>query len=436
MILVGSPMRGLEGPFRRHYMRRVAVTGMGCVTPCGSSVEALWDNVRSGRSGVGEIRRFDSEEFPVHIAAEVRDFQPGEWGIDPKNARRLDLFAQYAMAASAQAMADAGFMDSGKPKEGSFDPERIGVIIGTGIGGMRAMEVQTDNLVRRGPGRVSPTLVPSAVPDVAGNEVALILGIKGLVCAVSTACSSANDAMAFACRAIKDGTADIVITGGAESTVSEIAIATFGNLKALSRQPGDPRQVCRPFDRDRSGFVMGEGAGILVLEDLEHARRRGATIHAIVAGYGQTCDSYHKTAPDPTATEAMRAMRQAMVMARVDPSDVDYINAHGTSTVSNDPMETLAIKRALGPAAYDTVISSTKSMTGHLIGASGAAEAIISICAIAEDVVPPTINLDNPDPDCDLDYVPLEARSLPVKVALSNSFGFGGHNASIVFKAP
>lgn len=417
-------------------MRRVAVTGMGCITPCGNSVEALWDNVRSGRSGVAEIERFDSEEFAVHIAAEVRDFQPREWGIEAKNARRLDPFVQYAMASSAQAMTDAGFAAGGKPKDGSYDCERIGAIIGTGIGGLGSLEVQVDNLVRRGPGRVSPTLVPSAVPDVAGNEVALTFGVKGPVCAVSTACSSANDAMAFACRAIKDGTVDIMITGGAESTVTAISVATFGNLKALSRRDGDPTKVSRPFDRDRNGFVISEGAGIVILEELEHARKRGAPIYAIVSGYGQTCDSYHKTAPDPTATQATRAMRQAMGMAEVNPEDVDYVNAHGTSTISNDPMETLAIKKALGPAAYETVISSTKSMTGHLIGAAGAVEAIVVIRAMAEGVVPPTINLDNPDSECDLDYIPHEARSRSVKVAMSNSFGFGGHNSVVVFKAP
>jgi 3-oxoacyl-[acyl-carrier-protein] synthase II len=417
-------------------MRRVAVTGMGCVTPCGNSVEALWDNLSNGRSGIDRITKFDTEEMPVDIGAEVKDFVPQEFGIDDKNARRLDLFAQYGLAAAAQAMADAGLAEGGRPRAGAFDPEMTAVILGTGVGGLRGIEVQVDNMMRRGPGRVSPTLVPSAVADVAANEIAMLYGIKGPVCAVTTACSSGNDALAFACRLIKDGTADVVVSGGTEAALTPLSIATFGNLKALSRCDADPKTVCRPFDRGRSGFVMGEGAGVLILEELEHAKRRGARVHAILAGYGQTCDSYHKTAPDPTAAQASRAIVLALRMAGIPAEEIDYVNAHGTSTISNDPMETMAIKKSLGEHAYKTAVSSTKSMTGHLIGAAGAVEAIVTIQSIRTGVIPPTLNLDDPDPECDLDYVPHQARRRSVRVALNNTFGFGGHNAAVVFVAP
>jgi 3-oxoacyl-[acyl-carrier-protein] synthase II len=366
----------------------------------------------------------------VHIAAEVKNFVPSEYGIDAKEARRLDLFAQYGLAAARQAIVQSRLQD------GQFDSERVGVIIGTGIGGLKSIEVQAELMVQRGPSRVSPTLVPSAVPDVAANEIALMFGFKGPTCAVSTACSSGNDAIIFAIRCIREGSTDIMIAGGAEATVTPMSLATFGNLKALTRSQGDPTKACRPFDRDRSGFVMGEGAGVLVLESIEHARRRGAKILGLVAGYGQTCDSYHRTAPDPTGVGAARAIQQALRMSGLRPEDIDYINAHGTSTISNDPMETQAIKRALGDAAYKTAVSSTKSMTGHLIGAAGAVEAIVCVEALQHGIVPPTVNLDNPDPECDLDCVPHQARRKRVRAALSNSFGFGGHNAAVIFAAP
>jgi 3-oxoacyl-[acyl-carrier-protein] synthase II len=411
-------------------MSFIAVTGMGCVTPCGNSVDALWKQLTEGRSGIASLTRFDTSDYEVHAGGQVNDFEPAEFGIDAKEARRLDLFVQYAMAGAAQAIAHSGL------KEGSFDPEMTGVIIGTGIGGLRSIEVQCEILLHRGPRRVSPTLVPSAVPDVAANEIALMYGLKGPACAVSTACSSGNDALIFAARCLREGIADVMIAGGAEATITPISLATFSNLKALSRADGDPTKICRPFDRDRSGFVMGEGAGVLVLERLEHARRRGAEVLAILAGYGQTCDAYHKTAPDPTGDGAARAIRQALKGAGLAPGDIDYINAHGTSTISNDPMETLAIKKALGDHAHRAAVSSTKSMTGHLIGAAGAVEAIVSIQALRTGVVPPTINLDEPDPECDLDYVPHTARERRVNVALSNSFGFGGHNAAVIFRNP
>ena len=417
-------------------MSGVAVTGMGCVTPLGNSVESYWQALCAGRSGIAPITRFDTSEHEVHIAGELKEFSPDAFGIPVKDARRMDRFVLHGLAAASQAMTDAGFYENGE-LTGRFDPEMTGVTVGTGIGGLGSIEEQSLIIIEKGPRRVSPTLVPSAVPDVAGNEIALRYGLQGPSCAVSTACSSANDAIIYAARCIREGAADVMITGGTEATITRIAIATFGNLRALSRTSGDPETICRPFDKDRSGFVMGEGAGILVLESLEHARKRGAHIHAILSGYGQTCDSYHRTAPDPTGGGAARAISQALRTASFAPGDVDYVNAHGTSTISNDPMETQAIKSALGEAdARRIAISSTKSMTGHLIGAAGAIEAIACVQAIRDNVVPPTINLDDPDPKCDLDYVPKEAREQKVNVALSNTFGFGGHNATVAFRAP
>jgi 3-oxoacyl-[acyl-carrier-protein] synthase II len=416
-------------------MTLVAVTGMGCITPCGNSVEALWENLCAGRSGITTVTRFDASDYAVKIAGEVKGFEAQEYGINPKDIRRLDPFAQYGLAAAIQAVAQSGLIDRAT-QNGDFDPDMTGVVIGTGIGGLRSIEEQVDVLRTRGPRRVSPTLVPSAVPDVAGNEIALKYGLRGPSFAVSTACSSGNDAIIFAARCIREGVADVMIAGGSEATVTPIAIATFGNLKALSRSEGDPEKACRPFDLERSGFVIGEGAGVLVLESIEHAKRRGAEILSLIAGYGQTCDSYHRTAPDPTGGGAARAIQQAFKVARLNPERVDYINAHGTSTISNDPMETRAIKTALGDAARKTTVSSTKSMTGHLIGAAGAVEGIVVTQAIRTGVIPPTINLDNADPDCDLDYAPHTAREKRVRVALSNSFGFGGHNAAVIFQAP
>ncbi|MCZ6794206.1 MAG: beta-ketoacyl-ACP synthase II [Planctomycetota bacterium] len=416
-------------------MKLVAVTGMGCVTPCGNSVEEYWESLCAGRSGIARITRFDTTDYTVHIAGELKNFVAEEFGIAPKDARRLDRFAQYGLVAACQAMAQSGLVEGGENR-GAFDAEMTGVCIGTGIGGLRAIEIECDNLIHKGPRRVSPTLVPSGVPDVPGNEVALKFGFRGPSCAVCSACASGNDALIYACRCIREGIADVMVAGGAEATVTPIAISTFGNLRALSSSGGDPRQVCRPFDRDRSGFVMGEGAGVFVLESLDHARRRGADVFAILAGYGQTCDSFHRTAPDPTGSGAARAIRQCLKVAGLSPADVDYINAHGTSTISNDPVETMAIKAALGDDARRIAVSSTKSMTGHLIGAAGGIEAIAAVLAIRHGVIPPTINLDEADPRCDLDYVANEARQCRVEVSISNTFGFGGHNATVLFRAP
>ena len=415
-------------------MTTIVVTGMGCITPCGNSVESLWENLCQGHSGIGPITRFDSSGHDVHIAGEVKAFDPQKYSLAPKDVRRLDLFAQYGIAAASQAMTHSGLIAQGE-NTGAFLPERTGVVIGTGMGGLWSIEQQAEVFQRSGPSRVAATLVPSAVPDVAANEIALRYGLLGPSSAVTTACSSGNDALIFAARCIRDGTADIMLAGGAEATVTPLSIATFGNLLALSKSNWEPATVSRPFDSARSGFVMAEGAGVLILESLEHAIRRGASIYAVFAGYGQTSDAYHRIAPDPAGHGASRAIQDALKMANLLPEDIDYVNAHGTSTIANDVMETRAIKRALGDtAARKAAISSTKSMTGHLIGAAGAVEAIIAVHAIVSGVIPPTINLENPDPECDLDYVPLTARTTEVKVALSNTFGFGGHNATVLFQ--
>jgi 3-oxoacyl-[acyl-carrier-protein] synthase II len=409
---------------------------MGCITPCGSSVELFWESLTLGRSGIGRISRFDSGPFDVHVAGEVPGFQPHDHGIGPKDARRLDLFALYALAAARQALVEAGFSIDGESVRG-LESTRAGVVIGTGMGGLGSIERQSEVFQRSGPARVSPTLVPSAVPDVAANEIALRYRLRGPSMAVTTACSSGNDALICAARLIRDGTVDVAVAGGAEATVTPLSIATFGNLQALAKGDRDPTTACRPFDRDRCGFVMGEGAGVLILESKDHACRRGAYVHAVLAGYGQSSDAYHRTAPDPHGWGAARAMTQALDMANVQPREVDYVNAHGTSTLANDAMETRALKRALGDAdAYRVPISSTKSMTGHLIGAAGAVEAIATVQAMRSGTIPPTLNLDHADIDCDLDYVPKRARAHIVRVAISNTFGFGGHNATLLFRAP
>lgn len=406
----------------------LAVTGLGCVTPCGTNVESLWQSLLEGRSGIEPVTAFDTSLFLSHIAGEVKGFHPGDFGINAREARRLDRFVQFAVAAAQEAVSDAQLIDD------SLDYERVGVIIGTGIGGIRSIEAEMDRLRKKGPSRVSPLLVPSGAPDVPSNEVALLYGFKGPSFAVCTACSSGNDAIIAAARCIRDGSADVMIAGGAEAPVGELALSTFANLKALSRVGGDPAKVCRPFDLHRSGFVLAEGSGIIVLESLEHARRRGVTALATLAGFGQSTDAYHKTAPDPTGAGAARAITEALRTASVTPEEVGYINAHGTGTQQNDPMETKAIKAALGEHAYRVPISSTKSMTGHMIGAAGAVEAIVATKALLTGKMPPTINYETADPACDLNYVPNKAIEGRVDVVVSNSFGFGGHNASLVFR--
>jgi 3-oxoacyl-[acyl-carrier-protein] synthase II len=410
-------------------IRPLAVTGLGCITPCGNDVGALWRSLCEGRSGIDRITCFDTSAFDVHVGGEVKDFVPAAYGLDPKEARRLDRYVLFAVASAKEAVRQA------KLDEAKVDPDRVGIIIGTGIGGIRAIESQMDILRKKGPSRVSPLLVPSGTADVSANEVSILYGFKGPSGAVSTACSSGSDAIVAAARCIRDGVADVMVAGGAEAPISELSLATFSNLKALSRAEGDPTKVCRPFDKNRSGFVLAEGAGVMIIESIEHARRRGARILALLAGYGQTTDAYHKTAPDPTGAGAAKAIRQAIERAGVSPEEVSYINAHGTSTIHNDPMETLAIKAALGEHAWRIPVSSTKSMTGHLIAGAGAVEAIVSVQAILTGKIPPTINYETPDPECDLDYVPNEAIERKVDVVITNSFGFGGHNSSLLFRA-
>ncbi len=407
----------------------VAVTGMGCVTPCGNSVSSLWESLLAGRSGISELTQLDTSGFDVHIGGELKDFDPAHYGLDAKEARRLDRFAQFALAASQEAVEQSGILKS------DLNPERVGVIVGTGIGGIGMIESQMDVLRKRGPSRVSPLLVPSGTPDVAANEVALAYGFKGPSFAISTACSSGNDALISGARAILDGSVDIVLAGGAEAPIGELALSSFANLRALSRSTAQADKVSRPFDKGRSGFVLAEGSGILVLESLPHARSRGAKILALLAGYGQTTDAYHKTAPDPTGSGAARAIGQALRLAGVTPEEVDYVNAHGTSTPQNDPVETLAIKLALGGHARRVPVSSTKSMTGHMIAAAGAVEAIVLVRTILAGCIAPTINYETPDAECDLFYVPNRAIERPVKIAISNSFGFGGHNSSILIRS-
>lgn len=409
--------------------RAVAVTGIGCITPCGNNVEEAWRSLVSGISGIAEIQSFDTSEFDVHVAGEVKGFDPTAYGIGAKEARRLDAFVLFSVAAAKEAVERSRLL------ERLSDPERVGVIVGTGIGAIRSIELEMDVLRKKGPSRVSPLLVPKGTPEVASNEIALLYGFKGPSGAVSTACSSGSDAIVAAVRCLRDGSADVMVAGGAEAPVSELSLATFANLKALSRAQGDATKVCRPFDKNRSGFVLAEGAGVLVLETLEHALGRGAEVLAILAGFGQTTDAYHKTAPDPSGEGAARAMRQALRSAGLRAEDIDYVNAHGTSTPQNDPMETLAIKKALGEHARKVPVSSTKSMTGHMIAAAGAFEAIVAVQTIRTGTIPPTINYETPDPECDLFYVPNEAIRREVRHVISNSFGFGGHNSSLLFSA-
>jgi len=410
-------------------MKGIAITGLGCVTPCGNDVPSTWRALLEARSGVDFVKAFDTTDYDVRIGGEVKGFDPANHGLDPKEARRLDRYVHFAIAAAGEALQQSGLMDSGP------DLERVGAIVGTGIGGIRSIEIQMDNLRKKGPSRVSPLLVPSGTPDVPSNEIALMFGFKGPTCAVTTACSSGSDAIIMAARCIRDGVADVMIAGGAEAPVSELSLATFANLKALSRADGDPTRACRPFDKMRSGFVLAEGAGIVILESLEHARRRGARILAVLAGGGQTTDAYHKTAPDPSGAMAAAAIRAAMRQAGVVPEEVGYINAHGTGTYHNDPMETLAIKAALGEHSRRVPVSSTKSMTGHLIAGAGAVEAVVSVQVLLTGRAPPTINYETPDPECDLYYIPNAAIEISTKVVISNSFGFGGHNSSLVFRS-
>lgn len=409
------------------YKRRVVVTGIGVISPVGTGKDEYFQSLKEGKNGVDYITRFDTEGFDTKIAAEVKNFDPSVY-IDKKECRRMDRFTQFAVAASKMAVEDSGL------KVESIDSNRFGVCIGSGIGGMETMEAQYSILKEKGPGRVSPFMIPMMISNIAAGNISIALNAKGPNTTVVTACASSTNAIGEAFRTIQSGNADIMVTGGTEASITPLSLAGFCSMKALSTRNDDPRTASRPFDKNRDGFVMGEGAGMMIIEDLEHAMRRGAKIYGEVAGYGASGDAYHITAPAPDADGAYRAMLMAVKDAGIEACEIDYINAHGTSTGLNDKLETLAIKRLMGEDAKKTAISSTKSMMGHLLGAAGAVEAIACLMAINEGIIPPTINYNTPDEECDLDYVPNRARKSDVIYAISNSLGFGGHNASIILK--
>jgi 3-oxoacyl-[acyl-carrier-protein] synthase II len=407
--------------------QRVVVTGLGMLTPVGATVESTWEALQAGRSGIGPITAFDAGAYPTRIAGEVRDFDPYRW-IERKEAKRMDRFTQLGVAAAMMAVEDARL----PIHEGTRD--RIGVLIGSGIGGIATWEEQHRILLERGPDRVSPFLIPMMICDMASGQTSILLGLRGPNGCVVTACATGTNAIGDAAAIIRRGDADAMLAGGAEAGVSPTGIGGFCAMRALSTRNDEPERASRPFDAERDGFVMGEGAGVVVLESLEFAQARGAHIISEIAGYGMSADAYHITSPVPGGVGAVRAMCAALRSGSMEPMDVDYINAHGTSTDANDKNETLAVKQVMGEHAYRVPISSTKSMVGHLLGAAGAVEAIFCALAIRDGILPPTINYEHPDPECDLDYVPNEARRQPVRVAMSNSFGFGGHNATLILK--
>jgi 3-oxoacyl-[acyl-carrier-protein] synthase II len=401
---------------------------MGAITPVGNDVAATWRAITAGVSGGGPITKFDVSTFPVRFACEVKNFDPLLY-MDRKEAKRADPFAQYAIAASVQAMTDAGLDDQSR-----YDPDRLGVIIGSGIGGLKTFEEQHDVYRERGPSKISAFFIPMFISDIAAGLVSMRYNAKGPNYATISACATSAHAIGDAYRTIQYGDADLVITGGSEATVTPMAIGGFANMKALSERNESPETASRPFDATRDGFVMGEGGGIVILEELEHAKNRGARIYAEIVGYGATGDAYHLTAPAPEGEGAQRAMRRAMQDARLLPADIDYINAHGTSTPANDLNETKAIKAVFGDLATSVHVSSTKSMTGHMLGAAGAVEFIIGSLSVRDCIIPPTINYQTPDPDLDLNYTPNVAVNRPVRSVLSNSFGFGGHNVTLAIK--
>lgn len=407
--------------------RRVVVTGLGLVTPLGVGLDNVWERILAGRSGIGPITRFDASAHDTRIAGEARDFRPEDF-IPPKELRRMDLFVQYALAATKIALDDAA-LDMRKE-----DPERAGVVVGTGLGGVPTIEKYHTIFLERGPGRISPLFVPMLIANEAPGNIAIEYGMKGPNLSIVTACATGAHSIGDAFRVIQYGDADMMVAGGTEADITPLTIGGFNALRALSLRNDEPEKASRPFDRKRDGFVIAEGAGIVILEDLGHAQRRDARIYAEVAGYGYNGDAFHITAPCPDGDGSVRCMRMALKDARLDPEGIDYINAHGTSTDLNDPSETRAIKRVFGQKAYAIPVSSTKSMTGHLLGAAGAVEAIFAILSIRDQVCPPTMNYENPDPECDLDYVPNAARKAAIDAAMSNSFGFGGTNAVLIFK--
>jgi 3-oxoacyl-[acyl-carrier-protein] synthase II len=407
--------------------RRVVVTGLGAVTPLGNDVETTWKNLLAGESGAGEITHFDHTDYPVHFACELKEFDPAQW-MDRKRARRMDRFAQTILAAARQAEADSGI-------DIAAETDRIGASVATGIGGLQSYQDCYDTLLSRGPDRVNPFAIPCIIPNMGAGWVSMELGTRGPLSSECTACAASNMAIGQGLDDIRLGRADVMLCGGTEAAVNKVGIAGFGAMRALSRRNDDPKRASRPFDAERDGFVMGEAAAIVVLEGLDHAQARGAKIYAELAGYGLSSDATHITEPDPTGENPARAMKNAFADAGIDPREIDYINAHGTSTPLGDASETRVIKLAVGEEkARETPISSTKGATGHCLGAAGAVEALFSVLAIRDGKLPPTINYEVADPECDLDYIPNESRDADVRVAVSNSFGFGGHNASIVLK--
>lgn len=407
--------------------KRVVITGTGAVTPVGIGTQNFWNAVKEGKNGIGIITRYDLSGFATRIGGEVRDFNPEEY-IDKKEAKRMDRYTQFAIAAAKMALEDANL------DLNSVNKERMGVILGSGIGGIEILEEQHSVLLTKGPDKISPFLIPMMIANMAAGQISILFGAKGINETIVTACASATNAIGDSFRCIQRGDADIIITGGTEAPLTPLSFAGFSSMKAMSRRNDDPKTASRPFDAERDGFVMSEGAGILILEEYEHAVNRGANIIAEIVGYGATADAYHITAPDPEGAGGARAMALAIKDAGIAPEEIGYINAHGTSTPLNDRLETQAIKTVFGNHAYKLAVSSTKSMIGHLLGAAGAVEAIVTAYALKEGFIPPTINYMNPDPECDLDYVPNKGRKADIMYAISNSFGFGGHNATIVLK--
>lgn len=405
---------------------RVVVTGMGVVTSLGKDVETFWNSLLAGKSGVSKIESFDVSEYPTQIAAEIHDFNPEDY-VERKEARKMDRYVQFAYAASSQALQDSGL----KIGE-TVEAERIGVIVGSGIGGLGTWEDQFTTLLQKGPKRVSPFFIPMMIANMGSGDVSIKLGAKGPNTSVVTACATGTHSIGDSYKLIARGDADAMICGGAEATIRPTGLAGFCAMRAMSTRNDDPSKASRPFDKDRDGFVMGEGAGVFVLESLEHAKARGAHIYAEVVGYGLSADAHHMTDPDPDG--AARCMNMALKSAGLKPEDMDYINAHGTSTPAGDKSETTAVKKAFGDHAYKLAVSSTKSMTGHLLGAAGGVEAVICALSLQHQMLAPTINIENQDEECDLDYVPNTARKADLNVVMSNSFGFGGHNASVILK--
>jgi 3-oxoacyl-[acyl-carrier-protein] synthase II len=409
--------------------RRVVITGIGVVSPVGNDLETFWKSLKEGRSGISRYAAFDSEKFDCKIAGEVRGYDPVPFYKTAKDVRRTDRYTQFAVGAAKMGLDDSGL------DLGAVDLDRAGVMIGSGVGGLATMETQVAQMLTKGPDRTSPFMIPMMISNMASGFISMEHGLRGPNMAIVTACATANHCMGEAWRIIKFGDADVMVAGGSEACVVPVGIAGFTAMRALSLRNDEPERASRPFDKDRDGFVMGEGAGVVILEEYEHAKKRGAKIYCELAGYGLTADAYHMSAPMPEGEGAARCMHMAMKHARVNPEEVDYINAHGTSTPIGDVCETKAVKRAFGEHAARLAVSSTKSMTGHLLGAAGAVEIAACIMAMRDSVLPPTINLDHPDPECDLDYVPNKAREKKVKIAISNSFGFGGHNSSVLIKA-